>query len=235
MSTPNVFFKSNSYLALNLEPRSEVPSAYGRHAPAITVARQTGARGVAICTHLHQQLQQRDAKDPLPWTLFDGELSKKILQEHHLPEYLEKFIPDEAIGELQGTINELLGRHPSLWTLFKDTKETIARLASTGHCILVGHGSNHIAGHLHNVLSVRLIGSTAVRTRHVMDSLQINRAQAQALIKREDHARRSYVKQHFHCDIDDPASYDLVLRTDHWSDAGAAACIVKALEQLNPT
>jgi cytidylate kinase len=43
------------------------------------------------------------------------------------------------------------------------------------------------------------------------------------------------VKQHFHCDIDDPASYDLVLRTDHWSDAGAAACIVKALEQLNPT
>jgi cytidylate kinase len=68
-----------------------------------------------------------------------------------------------------------------------------------------------------------------------MDSLQLNRAQAQALIKREDHARRSYVKQHFHCDIDDPASYDLILRTDHWSDAGAAACIVEALEQLNPT
>ncbi len=63
MSTPNVFFKSNSYLALNLEPRSEVPSAYGRHAPAITVARQTGARGVAICTQLHQQLQQRDKRN----------------------------------------------------------------------------------------------------------------------------------------------------------------------------
>lgn len=231
MTSPNIFCESKSYLALNLEPRPDVKNMAGRHAPAITIARQTGARGVAICTLLHDKLQARDAKDPLPWTLFDSELSKEILKEHGLPEYLEKFIPDQAVSELEGTINEMLGRHPSLWTLFEDTKQTISHLTNSGHCILVGRGSNHITRQLRNVLNVRLIGSLQVRLEHICESMQLSNKMASALLKREDHARRSYVKQHYHADIDDSDNYDLVINTDHLSDEVVVDTIIRALPE----
>lgn len=229
MTSPNLFRESNSYLALNLEPRPDVKNMAGRHAPAITIARQTGARGVAICTLLLKKLQARDAKDPLPWTLFDSELSKEILKEHGLPEHLEKFIPDQAVSELEGTINEMLGRHPSLWTLFEDTKQTISHLARSGHCILVGRGSNHITRQLRNVLNVRLVGSHQCRLEHICDSMQLSEKMANALLKREDHARSSYVKQHYHADIDDSDNYDLVINTDYLSDEAVAEAILCAL------
>ena len=233
MNAYNLFRDSGSYLALNLDPRDENPNQCGRQAPAITIARQTGARGITICTRLHCKLQEKDAKDPLRWTLFDSELSKEILKQHNLPEHLEKFIPEDAVSEFQATVNEMLGRHPSLWTLFEDTKETVAHLANIGHCILVGRGGNHIAGHLHNVLNVRLIGSTNKRLKYVTNNLQISESEAAALIKRDDHARRAYVKQHFHCDIDDPFNYDLVINTDRLSDEAVVDQIITALGQLN--
>ncbi len=229
MSVPNLFRSSGAYLALNLEPRPEDATVRGVHAPAVTIARETGARGVAICTLLHHTLQERDKKDSLPWTLFDSELSKEILKEHGLPEHLEKFIPDEAVGEIESTVNEILGRHPSLWTLYEDTKETITNLARTGHCILVGRGGNHITRRLSNVLNVRLMGSHERRLEQIEKSMKLSRPMAEGLLKREDRARRSYVKQHYHADINDPHHYDLVINTDRLSDEAVVATIVGAL------
>ncbi len=229
MNGPNLFRESGAYLALNLEPRPEDTYPTNRHAPAITIARQTGARGVSICTLLHERLQSRDEKDPLRWRLFDSELSKEILKEHNLPTYLEKFIPDQAMSEFEGTINEMLGRHPSLWTLFKDTKETIGHLARTGHSILVGRGGNFITRTMGNVLNVRLMGSHARRLQNIAENMQISEKMAEALLKHEDHGRRSYVKQHYHADIDDPNHYDLVINTDHFSDEAVCDLIMQAL------
>ncbi|MGB0417004.1 MAG: AAA family ATPase [Coraliomargarita sp.] len=232
MITHNLLRECGAYINLNLAPRDDDPSTYNRQAPAITVSRQTGARGIAICEKLHARLQERDAKDPLPWTLYDSELGKKILQDHGLPEYLEKFIPDQAVGEFEATINELLGRHPSLVTLFNDSKETIQHLAKTGHSIIVGRGGNRILHDMHNVLKVRLIGSHKVRHYYVINNLEVSPTMADEAIKRADHARRSYLKQHFSCDIDDPYLYDLVINTDQMTDDGIVDLIVDALESL---
>ncbi len=234
MSTPNLLSECKSYITLNLAPRDVDPNAYSRQAPAITISRQTGARGIAICEKLHAKLQERSSKDSLPWTLYDSQLGKQILKDHNLPQHLLKFIPDDSVGELEATINELLGRHPSLWTLFEDTVDTIKRLANTGHSIIVGRGSNRITENLNNVLSVRLIGSRDVRLKYVIEHLEVSANLADDLLKREDTARRNFVKQHFHCDIDDPYLYDLVINTDTLSDQGVTDIIVKALDSLKP-
>ncbi len=76
--------------------------------------------------------------------MFDENLVSQVLDDHDLPAELEKFMPDDTIGEWEGTINELLGRHPSLWSLFEKTSGTIARLARMGHCIIVGRGGNEV-------------------------------------------------------------------------------------------
>lgn len=229
MTGPNIFHGAGTYLALNLEPRPEDAAVQGGKAPAITIARQAGARGVTICTLLHQKLEERDAKEPPPWKLFDSELSKEILKTHGLPTHLEKFIPDNAVGELEAMTNEILGRHPSLWKLYEDSVETISNLARTGHCILVGRGGNHITRKLTNVLNVRLIGSHWHRQRNIQKNMQLSESEAEALLRREDKARRSYVKQHYHVDIDDPEHYDLVINTDYLSDEVVVATIMRAL------
>lgn len=231
MNGPSLFHDSGAYLALNLEPRPEDAYPTRRHAPAITIARQTGARGVSICTALHEKLESMHAKDPLRWKLFDSELSKEILKEHNLPAHLEKFIPDEAMSEYDGMINEIPGRHPSLWTLFKDTKETIGHLARTGHSILVGRGANFITRSMANVLNVRLIGSYEQRLKNICESMQLSEKMAQSLLKHEDHGRRSYVKQHYHADIDDPKHYDLVINTDHFGDNEVVQMLLSALPE----
>lgn len=232
MTAPNLFRERGSYLSLNLAPRTSDARLEADRAPAITISRQTGARGIAICEMLHDQLQAENRDEQLPWTLYDSELGRKILQDHGLPEYLDKFIPDQAVSEFDATINELLGRHPSLFRLFKNSKETIIKLSKAGHSIIVGRGGNRVTETMHNVLKVRLIGSTLVRRRYLMDHLEVPAETADSILTREDNARRSYVKQHFHCDIDDPTLYDLVINTDRIEDPAVVQLIMNALQQL---
>ena len=85
MSTPNLLRECKSYITLILAPRDKNPRASASHAPAITLSRQTGARGIAICEELHARLAERTAKDELPWTLYDSQLGKQILKDHNLP------------------------------------------------------------------------------------------------------------------------------------------------------
>ncbi|ADE53972.1 AAA family ATPase [Coraliomargarita akajimensis] len=232
MSLPSLLKECGTYIALNLAPRDDASHA-NRQAPTITISRQSGARGIAICEALHRKLQAHNTDDSLPWTLYDSQLGKKILEDHGLPEYLEKFIPDQAVGEFQSTVNELLGRHPSLYSLFKDTEETIKALASSGHSIIVGRGGNCITAGMSNVLSIRLIGSLQKRHRYLVEKTGSSDETVDKLIKHEDQARSSYVKQHFGKNIDDAYIYDLVINTDHISNEGVAEAIIQALRELS--
>ena len=82
-------------------------------------------------------------------------------------------------------LEELLGLHPSSWTLIQQTAETIWRLAQMGHVILVGRGANLITAKLASVFHVRLIGSLEKR---VAPSRATGRdaAAALAFVKAED-------------------------------------------------
>ena len=72
-----------------------------------------------------------------------------------------------------------------------------------------------------------------MRRDYVIHNLGVSEHLADELLKREDHARRSYLKQHFHCSIDDPYLYDLVINTDRISDDAVVDLIVSTLQQLH--
>jgi cytidylate kinase len=199
--------------------------------PAITISRQTGARGRTIGRLLQDTLREQHPKAEIPWTLFDDDLVQQVLKDHNLPGDLEKFMPDDAVGELESSINEILGRHPSMWSLFEKTVSTIARLSRMGHCIIVGRGGNRITQQFDNVLRVRLVGSEEHRVRQMMQVSSMTEAAARKFVKDEDAARYRYVKQHFQSDIDNPLHYDLVLNTDHFTDAQAVAILIAAIRR----
>jgi len=126
--------------------------------PAITIYRDDGAGAITIGHLAAKILDDRCSGSPkVPWTVFERNLAEKVLEEHNLPATLEHFMREDATFPLSDAVDELLGLHPSSWTLVEHTTQTIRRLAIMGNVILVGRGSNFISAHFPHVFHVRLI------------------------------------------------------------------------------
>jgi cytidylate kinase len=181
--------------------------------PAVTISRMTASGGRTVASKLAEYLQAR-VPAHCQWTVFDRELMEKVLEDHHWDKRMAEFMPENHKPMLADIMEELLGLHPSSWTLLQQTAETILHLAQLGYVILVGRGANIITSKLENVFHVRLVGSLQKRTERAQQVYDLDRAAALEFIKREDKGRRRYIKEHFGKDINDPSLYHLVINTD---------------------
>ncbi|KRP36616.1 MAG: hypothetical protein ABS34_06570 [Opitutaceae bacterium BACL24 MAG-120322-bin51] len=227
MNETATFDECCSYVAALMQDKAHLEVE--QPAPAITISRQAGARGRTIGKKLQYALRDGSPKDPIPWTCFDEDLVEKVLKDHDLPTSLAKFMPDDSVSEIDSMINEILGRHPSLWTLFEQTVETMVHLCHMGHCILVGRGGNIVAEGLSNVTRVRFVGSLPQRINQMVKAHGMSPKEAKHYIKHEDHARQRYMKNHFDCDVEDPLHYDLVINTDHYSDEAVVQIVLSGV------
>lgn len=189
---------------------------------AVTISRQCGARAIPIGQRLAQRLS---ATGGGPWALFDDNLVRQILADHDLPQRLARFMPEDVPSLVDDALCEILGVHPSDWTLFQHTADTIYRLATLGRAIIVGRGGHKVTSGMPNVLNVRLVGALDRRVAHMQRNRGTGDAEARAHVHRTDRARRRYVMAHFDSDIDNPLDYDLVLNTDNLTDEEAARAI----------
>ena len=51
-------------------------------------------------------------------------------------------------------------------------------------------------------------------------------------VKKEDAARRRFLKQHFDADINDPERYDIVINTDHLEDNAVVEMLAAAVRRM---
>ena len=181
----------------------------------VTLSRQAGARGRTIARMLSEELNGRQHRHTVPWTVFDCDLMDRVLADHDLPRELARFFPEARWSEVDSTINVLLRRHPDAWTVFEHTVDTISKLGHLGHAIIVGRGANYITQGFKNVLHLRLIGSRERRLEHLRTVRGWSEPVARVYLESEDRNRRAFVRQHFHADIDDPQYYSMVLNTDN--------------------
>jgi cytidylate kinase len=193
--------------------------------PAITLSRQTGSGAHSIAEKLAAYLEAQEEGDHCPWTVFDKNLVEEILKDHHLPSRLAQYMPEGKISEIDDAVGELLGLHPSAWTLVEHTTETVLRLARMGNVILVGRGAPVIASKLKNTVHVRLVGTLTRRAEHTAELFKLSYKDALALVDRLDHQRKRYLKKYFKRDIDDPLLYHLIINTDVVSYDEAARMI----------
>lgn len=197
-----------------------------RH-PFITISRQAGAGGITIAEKLAKHLHKKEGE----WTVFDHGLVSYALKEHELPARMVQYLPEDRVSEIQGTLREVLGLHPSLWSMVSQVSETILHLAHLGNVILVGRGANVVTAHLPQGFHVRLIGSFERRTEHIQEYYHLGRKGAEQLLKKEDLGRRRYLKSNFHVNIDDPLLYHLTINTDRIPFTEAARMIGDLVEQ----
>jgi cytidylate kinase len=199
--------------------------------PSVTISRETGAGAVTIGQKVIDLIQERK-KSQVPWALFDRNLVERVIEDHQLPKTIKEFMPEDVRLEITSTVEEILGLHPSTWTMVEHTTETILRLASAGHAILIGRGANFVTAKLPNVLHVRLVAPIELRIQRIRKLRNLSEREAAIYVHKEDRARQRYVKRHFHGDIDDPLQYDITLNTGSISIETAAQVIADATLRL---
>jgi cytidylate kinase len=230
MKDPASLEKCLSYIDSQMQsPHGPAPAAGPGHVPAVTISRQTGAGGTSVAHKLAELLQARQPGQTCPWTVFDRNLVEKVLEDHHLPNRLAQFMPEDRVSAIGDAVEELLGLHPPSSSLVHQMTETILQLAELGNVILVGRGANVITASLPHVFHVRLIGSLERRIERVQARHRISREAARKFIRKEDAGRRRYLLRYLGKAIDDPLLYHLIINTDWVPVDRAAELIAQAM------
>lgn len=215
MNTPIDFGQCLTFINCQLAPnaRAVLSSEHKLRWRVVTISRQAGTGAHDVAEKLAEHLQAFTPKESARWMILDRNLVEKVLEDHHLPPHLAKYMPEDRISELENTLDELFGLHPPMRALLEKTGETILQLAELGHVILIGRGGNIITSKLDYVFHVRLVGSLESRIEYMQADRMLDRKAAEQLVHRVDEGRRRYVKKYFHKDIDDPSLYHLVINT----------------------
>ena len=223
--------RCKAFIDCQLQPARERLAAAksGERWRAVTISRQAGSGAHAMAEELAYYMQTSRPKETPPWTVFDRDLVKKVIEEHHLPERMARFLAEDRISELQDTVDELFGLHPQSWTLVRQTVETILHLVELGRVIIIGRGAGIATRNLDYVFHVRLVGSLERRLQYVQESCKLGEKEAVKFIHQEDRGRRRYLKKYFNLGIDDPLLYHVVINTDRVPPKLAARMIGEAL------
>lgn len=235
MSAQSSLEPAAAFIRCLLKPNTHTNGLHttGRYR-AVTISRQAGCGGRVVGAKLGEYLQAQSPKGPYQWTVFDRNLVERVLADHELPGHLAKFMPEDRVPEIEGTIEELCGLHPPSWLLVRQTAETVLHLAQLGNAILVGRGANIITSKMEHVFHVRLVGSLQKRIEHVQQYDQLDRKAALSFIRREDDGRRRYLRKYFKKDIDDALLYHLIINTDFVPYQEAARIIADAILKGRP-
>ena len=177
-------------------------------------------------------MQAHAPAEACPWTVFDRNLIDKVLEDHGLPAYLAKFLPEDRVSELSDLIADVFGVHPSSKTVVQKTVETVRKLAQAGNVILIGRGATVVTARMPRVLHVRIVAPLEQRIEHCIEAYQMKRAEARKFCPTEDRARRRYLKKYFGVDANDPLQYHLIINTGQVSYAEAARIIGDAVLNL---
>lgn len=202
----------------------------GKPLPFITFSREAGAGAVSIGELTAKLLNAgRTEESGPPWTVFDKNLVERVIEDHQMPTTLKRFLPEDVAPGVTSTVEEMLGLHPSPWTMAEQTTATILRLARLGNVILVGRGSSLITSEMKPAVHVRFVAPLEEREAHIVDYYRMSPSEAATFAKKADQGRRRYVKRYFGGNIEDPLNYTLTINTGKISYDAAAHIIAEAL------
>ena len=156
----------------------------------------------------------------------------------------EEVANEERRKSLAARLVEALGRGGEAWALTHGgaaavedrrsedmralIRETIAQTATRGRVVIVAHGASHVVPRGPGALRVLVTASSTTRVRRTAEAKALDEAGATREIKRDDAARRDYLKRFYDIDEELPTQYDLVVNTDVLSVEQAAQLVVQA-------
>lgn len=202
---------AEAYLNIHLSRSGRSPHGMST-GPFVTISRESGAGGSTFARALVTRLSE-DLPGDKPWTVFDRNLVERMLESEHLSPGLARFLPEDKVSEINASIGELVGLHPSIWSLIQRSNELMRQLARAGNVVLVGRGANCATDGISGGVHVRLVAPPEFRAHRVAAELGVSAAEAAEHNIRIDAARRNYVRSVFETDVSRASGYDLVINT----------------------
>jgi len=200
---------------------------------AVTISRQAGCGALEVARKLAAYLQEHSSKSPVPLTVFDRNLIDKVLEDHNLPAFFSKYMPDDRISQIEDTVADIFGFRPPVRTVVRQTTETILKLAELGNVILIGRGATVITARVPRVLHIRLVAPLDDRVARIRQTQNLGATDARAFCVREDKGRERFLKIYFNANINDPLLYHLVINTSKVGYDAAAKTIGDAVLNLH--
>lgn len=158
--------------------------------------------------------------------------------------HLDEVADEERRKSLAARLVEALGQGGEAWAVTHGSspsqearrsddiraliRETIAQTATRGRVVIVAHGASHVVPPGTEALRVLVTASPTTRASRVGDAKGLDDAGAMREVKREDAARRDYLRRFYDIDEELPTQYDVVVNTDVLSLEQAARLVVQA-------
>ncbi|HTL66529.1 MAG TPA: cytidylate kinase-like family protein [Lacunisphaera sp.] len=213
-------------------PGGETHVPFGGPArPFITISRENCAGATTLGRLLLPRLDEQFGDEERSWMFLDKDLLTHALTQHHLPEHLATYLPEDRVSEIKGMIGEIVGLHPPLWELEHRVSEAILQIALLGHVIFAGRASHLITRGVPGGLHLRLVAPMEVRVQRLQAMQGCDRATAIRTLEETDRARSRYVHSNFEANIDDPHAYDLMINTAHFAPEAMARLVLQVMHE----
>ncbi len=192
----------------------------------ITIARQFGSGGRDIGRALAQRLGIE---------FYDRELLRLAAKESGIDEALfenadeqpsNSFLYSAVMGN-HVTLNNYLGFHDCITNdkLFIFTIEAIRKLAKETSCVIVGRCADYILKDHENCVNVFIHANYEDRLQRVMETKELSKEQAKALIKKTDKRRSAYYSYYSDKVWGDVNEYDICINSSKVTIEKAAEII----------
>jgi cytidylate kinase len=178
----------------------------------ITIARQTGSDGEAVADRV---------AGSLGFLLVDRLLLEGLVHEHGLTGR----DLDESDEEQRGT-----GASGADDVHVDYLQAVLLELAGKHDIVVVGRGGQFLFRDCPWSLHVRVLADLKARWAALQRGQDLPEGEAEAMVEVADRRRSEWIRQHYGEEWEDPAHYDLVLRTDRLGVEGAVAVVRSAAE-----
>jgi len=200
----------------------------------ITVEREYGCGGGEIAQRL---------ADRLGWKLWDRLLTEEIARLADCPESIVKAREERKDplhyrlfksfmrGSYEGSINAPKLKLVDSECILRATKNVVLKAAETGHCVIVGRGSQHFLENRSDTLRVFLYAPTEEKVRRVA-ARGHSEAEARELVETVDRDRVEYIEKYFKVEWPTRWLYHVMLNTSI-GEATVVETIVRFMHALN--
>jgi len=181
----------------------------------ITVEREYGCGGGEIA---------KLVSDRLRWKLWDHLLTEEIARLAQCPKAVVQHREERTDplyyrlfksflrGSYEGSINAHKLKLVDSESILRITERVVEEIASTGHCVIVGRGSQHFLERRPGTLRVFLYAPTEEKVRRVMVRGK-SETEARGLVETVDRDRADFIQKYFHVEWPSRSLYHVMLNT----------------------
>ena len=202
-------------------PRMEAPCQENPQSMTIAISREAGSRGTEIAKKLGKRLD---------WPVYDREVIDEIAKRTRLRTELLDTIDQQTPHWLVESLVSF--GHPGRISgsgYAYHLPRVLAALSEHGKCIIVGRGATVLLPP-EKSLRVRVIATLEDRTAHLSQLLDLPEEEAKEKVLQIDRKRAEFIQSHFHKDVTDIHTFDLVLNSSRLGTDVCAAMILRGLK-----